>query len=226
MKRSAINRILRDAIAFFEQHQFHLPPYAHWTPEQWKQQGRQADEIRHAMLGWDLTDFGTGDFFRCGLTLFTLRNGNLKDSNPPKPYAEKIMIVGEDQITPMHFHWAKMEDIINRGGGNLLLELYNADDHEALADTPVRVSTDGVLRYLAPGSIVRLTPGESITLPQRLYHRFWGEPGKGKVLVGEVSAVNNDTADNRFLEPLGRFPAIEEDEPPFRLLCSEYPSAA
>jgi hypothetical protein len=225
MKRSAINQILRDAVAFFDRYQFHLPPFAHWTPEQWKHKGHEADEIRQAMLGWDLTDFGTGDFLHCGLTLFTLRNGNLNNAATPKPYAEKIMIVEENQVTPMHFHWAKMEDIINRGGGNLLIELHNADARDALADTPVSVSTDGVLRLLQPGSIVRLAPGESITLPQRLYHRFYGESGKGKVLVGEVSAVNDDTADNRFLEPLGRFPAIEEDEPPFRLLCSEYPPA-
>lgn len=225
MKRSTINQILRNAVTFFEHHQFHLPPFAHWTPEQWNHKGREADEIRHSMLGWDLTDFGTDNFFRCGLTLFTLRNGNPKDSDNPKPYAEKIMIVEEDQVTPMHFHWAKMEDIINRGGGNLMIELFNANDRDGLADTPVRVSTDGVLRHLQPGSILRLGPGESITLPQRLYHRFWGEPGKGKVLVGEVSAVNDDTADNRFLDSLGRFPAIEEDEPPFRLLCSEYPPA-
>jgi len=31
--------------------------------------------------------------------------------------------------------------------------------------------------------------------------------------VGEVSSVNDDTCDNRFLEELPRFPAIEEDEP-------------
>ena len=125
----------------------------------------------------------------------------------------------------MHFHWAKMEDIINRGGGNLLIELHNAGEDEKLAKTEVAVSTDGVERRLPAGSIVRLTPGESITLTQRLYHKFWGEPGKGKVLVGEVSAMNDDTADNRFLDPLGRFPAITENEAPFRLLCSEYPAA-
>ena len=28
-----------------------------------------------------------------------------------------------------------------------------------------------------------------------------------------------------FLKPLGRFPTVEEDEPPYRLLCTEYPKA-
>ena len=34
---------------------------------------------------------------------------------------------------------------------------------------------------------------------------------------------NDDANDNRFYEELGRFPKIEEDEEPYRLLCNEYP---
>lgn len=224
MKRSDINHIISETQAFFDKHQVCLPPFAHWTPEEWKAKGPEADEIRRNMLGWDLTDFATGDFDSVGLTLFTIRNGN--PAHDQKPYAEKIMAVREGQVTPMHFHWSKMEDIINRGGGNLVIQLYNATADEKLDEkTPITVSTDGVERTVEPGGIVTLEPGESITLTQRLYHKFWGEEGKGWVLVGEVSAVNDDNSDNRFLDPLGRFPAIEEDEAPARLLCSEYPEA-
>ena len=46
-----------------------------------------------------------------------------------------------------------------------------------------------------------------------LWHRFYGEAGKGPVFVGEVSQVNDDLADNYFFEAVGRFAAIEEDEP-------------
>ncbi len=226
MKRSEINEIIREACAFFEEHRFALPPFAHWTPEEWRTKGHEADEIRANMLGWDLTDFGSGNFSKSGLTLFTIRNGNLKAAGNHKTYCEKIMIVRPRQITPMHFHWAKTEDIINRGGGNLLIELYMADEKDALGKSDVIVSTDGVERCVAAGTILSLGPGESITLTPRLYHRFWGEEGKGNVLVGEVSTVNDDTADNRIHDPIGRFPAIEEDAPPFRLLCSEYPKAA
>ena len=80
--------------------------------------------------------------------------------------------------------------------------------------------------YTAPaGTIVKLTPGESITIQTGLYHKFWGEKGTGKLLLGEVSKVNDDTVDNRFHESYGRFPAIEEDEEPLYLLCNEYPNA-
>lgn len=226
MKRSEINRILREAMAFIEKHRFALPPFAYWTPEDWRKAGPEADEIRDNLLGWDITDFGSGDFLRTGLVLFTIRNGSYHDPRYPKPYAEKIMVARERQVTPMHFHHLKMEDIICRAGGNLLLELYNATPEDGLADTPVEVSVDGVRRTVAPGEIVRLTPGESITLPPRLYHRFYGEEGKGWVLIGEVSRVNDDRTDNRFYEPVGRFPAIEEDEPPAYYLCTEYPRAA
>jgi hypothetical protein len=42
-------------------------------------------------------------------------------------------------------------------------------------------------------------------------------------LAGEVSSVNDDNIDNRFLEPVSRFPDIEEGAEPYSLLCSEYP---
>ncbi len=222
MKRSEINRILQESISFIEKMNFHLPPFAHWKPEDWEGKGEEYDEIRDNMLGWDITDFGKGDFYREGLVLFTIRNGNLNIKKYIKPYAEKILIVREEQITPFHFHWSKMEDIINRGGGNVLIQLYNSTEDGGLSDTPVHISMDG-RNYTAPaGTIVRLTPGESITLFPKVYHKFWGEKGTGFTLLGEVSSVNDDNIDNRFLEPVGRFPTIEEDEPPFRLLVIDY----
>ncbi len=225
MKRSKINAIMRDALAFLDAQGFSVPPFVLWSPEDWKNRGAEYDEIRDTMLGWDITDFGSGDFFRTGLLLITLRNGSIDDARYKKTYAEKIMIVREEQVTPMHFHWSKMEDIINRGGGNLMVRLYNADDDEKLADTPVSVSMDGRRQTLPAGATVRLRPGESITLTQRLYHSFWGEKGCGPVLTGEVSQCNDDKTDNRFLEPIGRFPSIEEDAAPLFLLCTEYPRA-
>ncbi len=225
MKRSEVNRIILEGKDFIRRMNFQLPPFASWSPDRWNDKAHEYDEIRENMLGWDITDFGSGEFMRIGLLLFTLRNGNISRPEYDKPYAEKLLIVREGQITPCHYHWNKMEDIINRGGGNLLLELYNADEDEEPAATPVSVHTDGH-RYEAPaGSVIRLSPGESITLPQRLYHRFWAEEGRGRVLLGEVSQVNDDRSDNRFLEPVGRFPAIEEDEEPLFLLCNEYPPA-
>lgn len=221
MKRSEINQIIVDAKVFLEEHKFHLPPWAYWSPSDWDENIENVSEVINNMLGWDITDFGSGDFYKRGLFLFTLRNGKYKVDK--KPYAEKIMIVEENQETPMHFHWSKMEDIINRGGGNLVIELYNSNPDESIDEiTPVRLKTDGVERIVEPGGKVVLKPGESICLEQGFYHRFYGEPGKGKVLVGEVSAVNDDAADNRFHEILGRFPRIEEDVEPVHLLVSDY----
>lgn len=220
MKRSEINQLISNSIDFFNQMNFKLPPWAFWKPEEWKGQYGTCYEIVDNMLGWDLTDFGSGDFHQQGLILFTIRNGNpLKDK---KIYAEKAMIVEEMQETPMHFHWNKMEDIINRGGGNLVIELYKSDEKEAFSNENVVLKVDGIIRTVEPGGIVTLTPGESICLEQGVYHRFYGEKGKGKVLVGEVSAVNDDTNDNRFYIPVGRFPEIIEDEKPLHLLASDY----
>jgi D-lyxose ketol-isomerase len=222
MKRSEINAIMREADAFIRSRGFYLPPFAYWTPEDWETRGEEVREIVENGLGWDITDFGRGDYQRFGLFLFTLRNGNPKnwETMQGKLYAEKIMVVGVDQLTPMHFHWNKSEDIINRGGGKLAIQLYNATEDDGLADTDVAVSMDGVRRVVKAGETVVLGPGESITLPTRLYHKFWGI--EGRVLIGEVSMVNDDNLDNRFHEPIGRFPDVEEDEPPMHLLINDY----
>jgi D-lyxose ketol-isomerase len=220
MKRSEINQILENAKTFVAERKFFLPPWAYWGISEWNNNQESAAEVIHNMLGWDITDFGSGDFYSRGLFLFTLRNG--KFNVDQKPYAEKIMIVEENQETPMHFHWAKMEDIINRGGGNLVIELYNSTPDELLADSPVILKVDGVIRTVEPGGQVILTPGESVCLEQGVYHRFYGEAGKGKMLVGEVSMVNDDTSDNCFHEAIGRFPVIEEDVEPLHLLVSDY----
>ena len=220
MKRSEINQLIAGSITFFDSMNFKLPPWAFWKPTDWKGKYEICSEIADNMLGWDLTDFGCGDFHKRGLILFTIRNGNMKTDK--KPYAEKIMIVEELQETPLHFHWSKMEDIINRGGGNLVVELYNSEGDHQFSGKTIKVKTDGVLRTVEPGGKVILTPGESICLYQGLFHCFYGEPGKGKVLVGEVSAVNDDARDNNFFEPVGRFPDIEEDVQPLHLLASDY----
>lgn len=222
MKRSEINTIMQQADEFIRGHGFHLPPFAYWTPEQWSARDAGAREIVEHHLGWDITDFGSGAYDRVGLFLFTVRNGvvdNLKTMHG-KLYAEKIMVVAVDQITPLHFHWLKTEDIINRGGGNLVVQLYNSTAQDGLANTEIQVSTDGVERVVPAGGKVVLAPGESITLTPRMYHTFWGEGER--VLVGEVSSVNDDNTDNRFFEPVGRFPSIQEDAAPLHLLVNDY----
>lgn len=221
MKRSEINQKIREALEFFELMNFRLPPWGYWSPAQWEQNKGACQDIFSGSLGWDLTDFGSGDFSTSGLLLFTIRNGN--PERDKRPYAEKIMIVDENQLTPTHFHWKKTEDIINRGGGNLVLELFPSDEDEQIADRPFSVSTDGITSFLEPGDKVVLSPGESITLYQGLFHNFYGEPGKGKVLVGEVSSVNDDEDDNNFLDAV-RFPQITEDEAPEYLLAGDYPA--
>jgi len=223
MKRSYINEKIKQGIAFLVDMGYFVPPFLYWSEADWKQKGHEYDEIRECMLGWDITDFGWGDFDNTGLLVITIRNGIHENDEYDKPYCEKALIVQDKQVTPMHFHHFKMEDIINRGGADLMIELYNADDNNELANTPVLARVDG-RRYEVPaGSIRRLKPGESITLPPRMYHTFWAEGNMA--LIGEVSKVNDDNVDNHFLEAPGRFPSIEEDAPKKYLLFSEYPAA-
>ena len=105
MKRSEINQYIREAKAFMTKYHFMLPPWVDWTPDDWKSKGPECNDIRERAMGWDLTDFGWGDFLKIGLTLVTLRNGSLQKKD--KPYCEKIMFVRCGQVTPTHFHWLK-----------------------------------------------------------------------------------------------------------------------
>jgi D-lyxose ketol-isomerase len=225
VKRSAVNRIMRDADSFIRSHGFRLPPFAYWRPTDWAQKGQEVSEIVENQLGWDITDFGLGNYENYGLFLFTVRNGHPRNlaRMHGKVYAEKIMVVGEGQLTPMHFHWTKVEDIINRGGAPLAIQLFNSTPNGELDEAnPVAVSMDGVRHVFPPGHTALLGPGESITLETGMYHKFWGEGGA--VLIGEVSMVNDDDQDNRFHEKTGRFPTIEEDEELLYLLVKDYPA--
>jgi D-lyxose ketol-isomerase len=201
---------------------FFLPPFAKWQSQNWKQYDRESNEIVKNYLGWDVTDFGSDDYKRIGLLLFTMRNGSQEEmrSRSGKLYCEKIMIAGAGQVTPLHHHKYKFEDIINRGGGRLIVKLYNATADLQLAESNVTVTLDGIRRTVNAGQEIALKPGESITVPPFLYHSFWGEAQR--VLVGEVSLVNDDLSDNIFLTARRRFPVIEEDEPPLHHLVRDY----
>ena len=227
MKRSEVNAALREMEAMLREYRVSLPDFCGFTPEDWQGKGHDFDEVRDNMLGWDITDYGLGRFDEVGFSLITLRNGNhAMPEVYPKTYAEKLLYLKEGQYAPMHFHWSKMEDIINRAGGNVLIRVYRSDESEEIdRESPVTVHTDGRTRTVPAGTQIRLCPGQSITIQPYLYHDFTAEPGSGPVLLGEVSQCNDDKNDNRFSPPVGRFPAIEEDEPPYRLLCSEYPAA-
>jgi D-lyxose ketol-isomerase len=223
MKRSEINSAIRTALEVLEQHQFYLPPFAYWAAERWSEAGPECERVRLNSLGWDITDFGSGHFDDFGAVLFTLRNGNYQLPQRGTPYAEKVIILKPGQRLPLHFHWSKTEDIINRGGGILEMELYNSlPDDRVDPASPVQMYCDGSRRTVGAGEIFDLCPGESITLTPRMFHRFWAKKDGGILICGEVSAVNDDRTDNLFAEPVSRFADIEEDEIPTHLLSNEY----
>jgi D-lyxose ketol-isomerase len=220
VKRSEINRNLEQARKFFEEMKFALPAWALRSPGEWRGKQAEAADIVACGLGWDITDFGSGDFERVGLINFNLRNGI--PNRTRKVYCEKILVVKEKQVTPLHTHRSKVEDIINRGGGNLVIELTQGDEALNLTDRPATVKIDSIERTVPAGGKVVLRPGESICLEPGLFHEFYGEEGGGWVLVGEVSTVNDDTADNVFVDGSPRFPTIVEDEEPLYLLVNDY----
>ena len=183
MKRSQINKEIRIAGEFLKARGFYLPPFASWSPEDWQKAGPEYDRVRTNKLGWDVSDFGGGDFDRFGAVLFTIRNGNHRAPKLGTPYAEKIIILKPGQRLPLHFHWSKTEDIINRGGGGLMFDLFAAHADDSV-DRGASVSfyRDGREVTVAPGELVTLQPGESMTITPRLFHKFWAD-SKGSTIL-------------------------------------------
>ena len=223
MKRSEINAIIREAEDFIECFRFLLPPFASWEPARWQEGGDETEELRRAGCGWDITDFGQGDFASKGLVLITLRNGHLSDLAKGKGmlYAEKLLVIREGQVAISHYHKVKTEDIIVRGGAPMIARLHNVlPDGTQDFETPVEVRMDGILHRVQAGGTLRVEPGESITLAPGCAHAFWSAGGDS--LLGEVSTVNDDATDNYFFEETARFPGIVEDELPYRLIVPDY----
>jgi D-lyxose ketol-isomerase len=220
MKRSEVNALLRDAETRFAAAGFALPPWARWSPAEWAAHPQAAGYCAARQIGWDVTDFGTGDFARRGLVLLCLRNG-IVGRDDERSYAEKLLVVREGQEAPYHFHRFKMEDIISRGGGNVIVQVFDTDETGARLDLPVDARIDADVVRVAPGAPIVLRHGQSITLPPGQAHRLTAEPGTGPAVLGEVSRVNDDFTDNVFFDPVERFPPVEEDAPAVYPLWSE-----
>lgn len=120
MKRSEVNRAIEWARELLKKNNVTLPAMAYWDMETWKANTGNLDTVREVMLGWDITDFGTGDFEKIGSVFYTVRNGSIKDPSIGVPYCEKYIVMKDGQRLPEHYHVLKTEDIINRAGGGIL----------------------------------------------------------------------------------------------------------
>ena len=212
MLRSEINALIRDAEGYFKAERFRLPPFAFWTPDDWAKPDGDISEIVDCGLGWDITDFGLGEYH-------TLRPPPLHDEKRPtrEPeggHREDLLREGDhprprpalpgppplDQGRGHHRAGGRHDG--RRGAQR------DAEDGSFKADTQVSLSLDGVrrkVRVLAPPS--SSTPGESVTLEPGCYHL--GDRRlrpSGWDIHGEVSVVNGDVNHNRCGQPVGRFP--------------------
>ncbi|MBE5804136.1 MAG: D-lyxose/D-mannose family sugar isomerase [Clostridiales bacterium] len=222
MKRSEIQHAIHWAKDLLAASGFALPMFADWSLEEWKARKNEAQTIIKTMRGWDVSTFGHDDFSQMGAVLFTIRNG-LPDGSAGCPYAEKLIMMREGQMLPNHYHVQKTEDIINRGGGVLLIRVFNSLPDGTVDRTgDVRILTDGMERYVPAGTDVEITRGNSMTIYPGLYHLFMPKPGCGDLIVGEVSSINDDHTDNYFEDPRSRFIPVEEDVPVEMPLCNEY----
>lgn len=225
MKRSEINAAIKWAENMCREHHITLPFFADLPADKAEFQKPERVNLRKTMLGWDVSDFSSGDFDKCGAVLFTVRNGSVLEEGVGTPYAEKYIFLkdGQEQEIPLHYHIHKTEDIINRAGGVFCCQLAACgEDGKPDFKKPVRVLRDGEYYTAAPGEIIEISTGNSITLEPYVFHRFFAKTGCGDLLIGEVSKINDDNTDNVFAVTRDRFCPVDEDEPPYRLLVNEY----
>jgi D-lyxose ketol-isomerase len=159
---------------------------------------------------WDITDYGLEDFSRAGLVLINL-------AEEPE-YSEKLMYARRNQQTPAHTHREKKEDIICRTG-ELTLQVW-CGHPEKEPEPAFELQVNNAPRTVRSGERLLLHAGERATITPGIYHAFW--PNSEECIIAEVSTRNDDEHDNFFVNPdIGRFPDIEEDEPPEVRLLSE-----
>lgn len=223
MKRSQINAAIDLAQRTLREHGIRLPAWAQWSPDDWRRAGPEYRRVFLNMLGWAVTDFGSGDFDRCGITMFDVRNGTPEQPAEGTPYGEKIYVLKPGQRLPFHFHYRKTEDIISYAGGTLMIQLYNARADDGIDEaTPGEVYCDGVRHAFAAGEILQIPHGQSVTIVPRLYHRFWAKEDAGVLVGGEISTISVPRTDNHFGGDARRFVPIEEDVEPTHLLNIDY----
>ena len=220
MNRSEINQAIIDAKSMMEEYSWVLPQWGYWSTAEYLEQPITSKYLKEHQMGWDVTDFGKGVFNEQGITLFCIRNGIQGNVND-KPYAEKLLFMQEGQEIPFHSHKIKLEDIINRGGGDLAIEFLEVDEKDQELLNKINVLVDGEKISLDPHEPLILKRGQSVTVDRNIFHRFYAVKGSGMVMAGEVSQVNDDNNDNYFLEPIGRFSEINEDEPTLHPLWNE-----
>jgi D-lyxose ketol-isomerase len=189
MKRSEINAAYQRAKTCFEAGGWALPPTSKW----------------------DITDCGLNRFAEVGLVLVNLCE--------EAEYCEKLIYSEPGQVTPLHTHKRKKEDIICRRG-SLSFELWTEIPSAEGQGKSASVQRNGTSFTFNNGESFTIQAGERITLPPGLYHSFW--PASEDTIIGEVSTANDDANDNFFVDPnIGRFPEIIEDEPALIRLLSE-----
>ncbi|MFP4381073.1 MAG: D-lyxose/D-mannose family sugar isomerase [Candidatus Sumerlaeia bacterium] len=230
MKRSDINNEIQLALDVFEAHRFYLPKWAAWSPENWEHCGPEVAQIKACMLGWSVTDFDRDNFREQGFVTFIERNGIVDEmrefaqrhSVQDKAYGERLGFIQKRQATAMLKHNISTKDIVNRGGGDLVVQIFlSTPDDELDEHNRIPTCINGIAYNIKAGGISRLAPGDGITIHAGVFHKFWAE--KAGCIVGEIYTSSPKKNEIFLLEPGEWYNRIEEDEDPLFLLNHEYP---
>ncbi len=206
--------MIKDAELLFELNGFRLPPFAYLMPSEWLTKSASYSELRHNGLGWMCTDFGAD---HGAVIRFILRRGDPEAEKYRKPYSEEIFMCRKGTSVPPHCHLSRMQDIVNRGGGVLTVRILGT--RKGMENVTLR--KDGFTFTVHQYGLVKLCEGESLTIPAGCIHEICADGDD--VAVSEISTFMCITSDDYFtVRKPARSLKLEEDEPPYRLLISDY----
>lgn len=188
MRRSEIDTIIDEARATMRRHGVALPPFADWSPQDWQRHGAATRTMRDRLIGWNIAEFEKDAFARSGIALITTRMGDFEQlpTGRGKLYGEKIFVIREGQSVPYHYHWVKTEDVFNRGGATLAIDLVAVDSQGRPTDAAIDLDRDGLPHHIVARGTIRLSPGEG-DQPRSRHRPCLPGRGRGRRLRRDLS---------------------------------------
>ena len=158
MKRSEINRLIEDALKFFQEMHFKLPPLGYLDTGAMEQAGGIVRGSGNESVGMGPHGFWYREF-QCG-RVAAFHPSKRESATRPEALCGKNHDRPGGTGDPHAFSTGpKMEDIINRGGGNLMIQLYPSDREGGFAKKSFQVSLDGLKRELKPRRLGQVAAG-------------------------------------------------------------------
>ena len=206
MQRSEVNCLQREALRAFAEHRFALPPFATWNEAEWRNNPEAACYCHAHQMGWDITDFGSGDFAPRARDL--PRPERRQGFSTEKPYAKPPVVPRSTRrrIISTASRWRTSSAAAAQPDPELAKYVDGA-----LAEQPVTVTVDDGSASPAPASRSSASPARASPSPARSGTAFTPKRATGRVRRGGLAGERRPYP-QLFLRKGRPVRGIEEDQ--------------